>query len=248
MISIIICTLNEELYLPKLLDSLLAQEGIPFEIILVDAGSEDATQAVFEQYRLRTDIPMHFLDMSQNRGIAAQRNAGAEQAKYERLLFLDADVVLPKGFLKKAVSQLERRGINLAGTRIYAAEKSPFYRFAYWAYSNFYLPFMRLFNPVLHGCSIFSTKYLHAQVGGFRPGVLFEDFKYAADAKAYARSYLLRGTYVRTSARRFYSTSARGLLELAVAGVYSIFKAGIADKKHMKAYESTTGHHAPPKY
>ena len=43
MISIIVPALNEENYLPRLLDSLEKQNTKDYEIILADAGSKDIT-------------------------------------------------------------------------------------------------------------------------------------------------------------------------------------------------------------
>ena len=248
MISIIICTLNEEQYLPKLLDSLWLQiSDFPYEIIVVDAGSTDDTEGVVRQYQRVASFPLHFEPFNQ-RGIARQRNEGAKLAKYEQLLFLDADVVFNDDFLQTAVTQIKENGFPIAGTKLYAAEKSLGFRAVYTFYSDIYLPITRLFNPVIHGCSIFVTKTLHNQIGGFKEGILFEDFRYGVDAAKIFRPPLLRGAaYIRTSARRFYNFSPKAVGELVLGSFYSFFKAGI-DQSKMKTYEQNTGNHAAPRY
>lgn len=248
MISLIICTLNEEQYLPKLLDSIgLQTTKFPYEVIVVDAGSTDKTATVVQEYQKTSTYPLRFVAFNQ-RGIARQRNEGANQAKYEQLLFLDADVVLNKAFLETAMQQIEAKNLPIAGTKLYAAENSLGFRSVYAFYSNIYLPITRLFNPVIHGCSIFVTKTLHNQIGGFKEGILFEDFRYGVDASKIFRPPLLRGdAYVRTSARRFYNFSPKAVGELVAGSFYSFFKAGI-DQSKMTTYNQSTGNHDAPRY
>lgn len=265
MISIIICTLNEEQYLPKLLESLNRQKGnFDYEVLVVDAGSSDDTEGVVRRFKdsyfgFRQDVSdlinpnpeirysLRFVPFNQ-RGVARQRNEGAKLAKYEQLLFLDADVVLNEVFLAVALRQIESKKLPIAGTKLYAAEPSKVFRAIYSFYSNIYLPITRWFNPVIHGCSIFVTKQMHDQIGGFKEGILFEDFRYGADAAKIFRPPLLRGeAYVRTSARRFYNFSPKAVGELVKGSLKSFFKAGI-DPATMSSYEQTTGNHAPPRY
>jgi glycosyltransferase involved in cell wall biosynthesis len=181
------------------------------------------------------------------RNISTQRNIGADNAHFEHLLFLDADVVLPDNFLKGALDEIIEGNIKVAGTRIYAAEKAISYRFSYWTYSHLYLPLLRVFKPAIHGCSIFSTKEIHYKIGGFNQGIIFEDYRYGVDAAKYYKSKLLKKAFVRTSARRFYNSSFRGTMELVIAGFYSIFKAGITGK-YMREYNRNTGKHSSPQY
>jgi glycosyltransferase involved in cell wall biosynthesis len=266
MLSIIICTLNEEHYLPMLLDSIQAQKtDFEYEILVIDAGSTDNTAAVVKKYQAEDyeyktpgnqEKAVPFFRGFQNgvlrfvpseRGIAVQRNIGASFAKYEKLLFLDADVVLPNHFLQKAISEIVDNQILVAGTLIFAAEKHAVFRFVYWAYSHSYYKVVRWFNPVMHGCSIFSTKDIHNKIGGFRQGIMFEDFKYGSDAAAFYRPRLLRNTYVRTSARRFYNASPRSIWELVRGAAKSFFKSGIKQDE-FKAFHELSGNHEKPQY
>ncbi len=246
MISIVICTLNEEHYLPKLLESIKLQDGVKYEIIIADAGSDDKTGEVALKYK-EQGMPINLLVLKNLRNISAQRNKGAEAAIYDQLLFLDADVVLPKNFLKIALEEIQKKGIKVGGTKIYAAEDNFYYKSLYWNYSNIYLPVLRLFKPAVHGCCIFSTKGIHQKIGGFHEGVIFEDYRYGVDAAKYYRSKLLRKTAVKTSARRFYNATFRSMIELFLAGIYSIFRAGI-EGKYMKGYFKLSGKHSAPKY
>ena len=177
-----------------------------------------------------------------------QRNFGADHASYEQLLFLDADVLLPPDFIKESLMQISSEKIQVAGTRIYSAEANFVFRFMYWAYSAFYLPIARLNNPIIHGCSIFTTREIHRKIGGFKTDVTFEDFRYGADAEKFYRPRLLKKVFVRTSARRYYNFRLPEVTELFLAGIYSIFKAGIEGKNKMKRFHENTGKHQRPRY
>src|SRR5262245_48069869 len=94
-ISIVIPTLNEERYLPRLLESLSRGGSRSLDVIVVDGRSEDGTCEVVE--RFRREVPSHLslrLLSSPVRNVSAQRNQGAAVARHETLLFLDADVVV----------------------------------------------------------------------------------------------------------------------------------------------------------
>ena len=53
MLSIIIPTLNEEKYLPKLLDSIVKQSYKDYEIIIADNNSKDKTRSIARSYGCR---------------------------------------------------------------------------------------------------------------------------------------------------------------------------------------------------
>jgi glycosyltransferase involved in cell wall biosynthesis len=73
MLSIIICTLNEEHYLPMLLDTLNQQEGTVFEVVVMDANSDDDTAGVVRNYQTRANYPLRFFQL-QRPGLSTQRN------------------------------------------------------------------------------------------------------------------------------------------------------------------------------
>ncbi|HKN88087.1 MAG TPA: TIGR04283 family arsenosugar biosynthesis glycosyltransferase, partial [Nitrospiraceae bacterium] len=93
MISIIIPTFNEEKALPATLRRVRETEG-NYEIIVVDGGSQDQTQAL-----VRANAHLRLL--TARKGRASQMNAGAAAARGEWLLFLHADTLLPEGVLKQ---------------------------------------------------------------------------------------------------------------------------------------------------
>ncbi|HEY8503147.1 MAG TPA: TIGR04283 family arsenosugar biosynthesis glycosyltransferase [Gemmataceae bacterium] len=95
-LSVIIPALNEESSLPATLAALQPQH--PFEVIVVDGGSTDATRAAA--------APLCDRVLEAPRGRAAQMNAGAAAARGEALLFLHADCVPEEGALAEAARLL----------------------------------------------------------------------------------------------------------------------------------------------
>jgi rSAM/selenodomain-associated transferase 2 len=99
-VSVIIPTLNEADTIGEAVRSTRLQS--PREIIVVDGGSTDGTQAAAGA----ADIVLRTA-----RGRAAQMNAGAAQARGEIVLFLHADCRLAPGGLAQAVALLSRHRV-----------------------------------------------------------------------------------------------------------------------------------------
>ncbi len=84
-ISVVVPILNEERTIAALLRALMQLK--PDELILVDGGSSDGTQAICRQFGVEV--------LTSPRGRAAQMNYGARRATGDVLLFLHADTRLP---------------------------------------------------------------------------------------------------------------------------------------------------------
>lgn len=97
--SIIIPALNEEAYLPKLLESICGQSEGGFEVIVVDGKSRDKTVEKAEIYKSK----IHTLEIvtSPKASLPLQRNLGASRARGEWLVFIDADSILMPYFLER---------------------------------------------------------------------------------------------------------------------------------------------------
>jgi len=104
-ISIVIPTLNEEKFLPLLLADLAKQSYADFEVLVVDAQSEDKTIARCQKFANSFSLKVI---TSQRRNVSTQRNAGAQQAKGSWIIFMDADDRLPDYFLQGIKYQLEK--------------------------------------------------------------------------------------------------------------------------------------------
>lgn len=97
--SIIIPTLNEEKFVGKLLLDLVKQSYKDFEIVLVDAKSEDNTIREVKKYK--KSLPIRKIIQIGGRNVSRQRNTGAKCARGSYLVFLDADSRVKNNFLQK---------------------------------------------------------------------------------------------------------------------------------------------------
>ncbi|REK75800.1 glycosyltransferase family 2 protein [Paenibacillus paeoniae] len=89
IISIIVPIYNMEVYLPRCLNSLLAQSYPLFEIIAVNDGSTDGSLAVLKSYAA-ADSRIRIID-SANGGVAAARNLGLSSCRGQYIGFVDPD-------------------------------------------------------------------------------------------------------------------------------------------------------------
>jgi glycosyltransferase involved in cell wall biosynthesis len=111
-VSVIVPARNEEACLGACLESLVAQRGLSFEIIVVDDGSTDRTRAIAESFPGVKVIQPGRLPA----GWTGKNNAvtvGAKQAKGEWLLFTDADTVHRPGSLARAVVEAKEHSADL---------------------------------------------------------------------------------------------------------------------------------------
>lgn len=97
-LSIIIPCLNEEHFLPNLLEDLNFQSFTDFEVIVVDGNSDDKTAKVTTEFKSK--YPLHLYSTT-TRNVSFQRNLGAQKAKGKILIFFDADTQIPKNYLKQ---------------------------------------------------------------------------------------------------------------------------------------------------
>src|SRR4051812_43195551 len=95
LVSVIICFLNEEVFLAEAVNSVLAQAYTAWELLLVDDGSTDGSTDVARQFAGQHPHKIRYLDHDghTNRGLSASRNLGIQQAAGDLLAFLDADDV-----------------------------------------------------------------------------------------------------------------------------------------------------------
>ncbi len=88
-ISIVLCTYNRAGLLPRAIRSVLAQTFRDWQLVIVDDGSADATQAVVGSYHERD--PRIVLVRQRNRGLAVARNVGIRLSEAPFVTFLDSD-------------------------------------------------------------------------------------------------------------------------------------------------------------
>ena len=96
LVSVLMPVYNRERYLAEAIESMLAQDYRPLEIIVVDDGSTDSSAAIAQRY----GDPVRY-DYQPHGGIANARNRSLALARGEYLAFLDSDDLWEGGALAK---------------------------------------------------------------------------------------------------------------------------------------------------
>jgi glycosyltransferase involved in cell wall biosynthesis len=87
-ISVVLATYNRRHILPRAVGSVLAQEDVRFELIVVDDASRDATAGYVASL---TDPRIRIITAERNGGPSAARNLGLRAARAGIVAFLDSD-------------------------------------------------------------------------------------------------------------------------------------------------------------
>jgi len=107
--SIIIPTLNEEKYLPKLLNDLSKQTEKDFEVIIADGYSKDNTKKAVKEFKKKLSVKFY---QTKLKNVAAQRNYGAKKSIGEYIVFFDADSRINSSFLNRVnKSIINKKGL-----------------------------------------------------------------------------------------------------------------------------------------
>lgn len=208
-ISVIIPTLNEVAGIDAALAPLLSSSPVA-EVIVVDGGSTDGTQAKALAHGAKL--------LASAAGRAQQMNAGAALATGNILLFLHADTRLPAGF-----QQLVRQGLGLSGVVGGAfqfrldGDAALFHfleRLTNWRARRLQMPY--------GDQALFMRTQTFRALGGFPEMPIMEDFELVRRLKYRGRICIIPAPAI-TSARRWQN---RGLIkttilnQIVIAGYY----------------------------
>lgn len=111
-LSVIIPARNEAKSLPLLLEDLRTQSAKPFEIICVDDDSSDATAEIAASKGVRVISLHHKPDGWMGKTWACQN--GANAARGDLLLFLDADVRLANNAIQRLMRTYSEQGCTIS--------------------------------------------------------------------------------------------------------------------------------------
>jgi len=225
-VSIVIPTLNEEKTLPGLLDSIKIQEFDDYEVIIADAHSTDRTREIALSYGCRVvdgGLP------------AVGRNAGAAAANGEFLFFLDADVILPPGFIRNVYDEMQDRYIDLATCEIkplsdYRLDQVIHRMMNLAVLLNLWL------DPKAFGFCIFVTKRLFNRTGGFDETVyVAEDNDFVKRASSFRTLRYLTSACIMVSIRRFEKEGRFAYMKKGIKlNLYRAFKGEIRNDEVVK--------------
>lgn len=192
MLSIIIPTLNEEKYLPLLLEQIKKQNFKDYEIIIADANSKDKTKEIAAKYNCRI-VPGGLPGYG--------RNKGAKKAKGDVFLFMDADnIFLPENFLKELLEEFKKRKLGVASFPIHI-QGNKFDKLNYKAYNWFVKTTQNFIAHTFN--SVLVKKEIFERISGFDEKIkIAEDFDFAKRASKIAKFGFIETKPVITSNRR----------------------------------------------
>jgi glycosyltransferase involved in cell wall biosynthesis len=223
-LSVIIPTLNEERYLPRLLESLGRQTFQDFETIVSDGNSQDKTREIASGFGVR-------LTTSAERSPACQRNAGARVATGDVLLFFDADTFLLPDFLEKIVGEFKQR--QLGGGCFYLEFESDHLRHKLVEISYNFFCFLRQYlSPISVGTGIILKREFHERLHGFDETIFVaEDYDYCHRLAKVAYFRVLKSRRLFYSVRRLDKEgNLRTLLKWLYMGLFTLFNIPIRKK------------------
>ncbi|HXK76343.1 MAG TPA: glycosyltransferase family A protein, partial [Bacteroidaceae bacterium] len=110
--SLIVPVYNRPNEVDELLQSIQEQTMIPYEIVIVEDGSEISCEQVVKHYA--SHLPIVYYTKS-NGGPGAARNYGAAHATGDYLIILDSDVLLPPHYIQTLTEVLETESIDAFG-------------------------------------------------------------------------------------------------------------------------------------
>lgn len=225
LISVVTTVRNEERNLGALLDSLLVQEG-PFEIIIVEAYSEDKTWELAQEYARQNPDRIFAFRQGGSRGEG--RNFGADKAKGERLAFIDGDCIASPNWLRELRAAASKQAIvagrtvlmgyrpfaELSRVELHLRGSDVSYPSANLLYDTALFRRIRGFDPRFHTAEDIDLNYRAVEAGA--------TILYAERAVVYARA---RDTFYGFFRQAFWNGYGRKQLTLkhgALWGHYSL--------------------------
>lgn len=176
-LSFVVPAYNEEHYIGKCLDSILketAQSPVPCEVIVVNNASTDRTAEVVQRY------PSVKLVNETEKGLPKARQAGFDASTGDLIANVDADAVLPHGWITTVIKEFadDPRLVALSGPHVYydlgkttRAFMKIFYAIAYVAY--FLNRFIFRNSSLVQGGNFVVTRTGMEKIGGFNTKIHF---------------------------------------------------------------------------
>jgi len=166
------------------------------EVVFVDDGSEDKTLAIIEGYVPKMDMPTKVFHQEW-KGLGSARNVVVNNASGKYIIWVDGDMQLPRSFVRKQVTFMERNpsvGIGKGKYGIYVQENlvSTLENMEFIA-SNFRLKGKENSTPLGTGGSIYRFEAIR-QVGGFDQNITGSGEDMDAEYRIKASGWLLNIT------------------------------------------------------
>lgn len=215
-VSVVIPTLNEERFLPHLLENLSNQTFDDFEVIVADAGSKDKTAKLAKEWGAR---------VVKGGKPGPGRNAGAKAAKGEHIFFFDADVELPDRFLELALDEISRKNFDCATWAVNASDGDISYKLLFEALARAQHVAINMGAGLAGGFAIYCSKKVFKKIKGFDETLyLSEDHDFVERAGKVGSFGFLTSVTAGVSTRRWQK---EGGIKLGAKYIYSMIYMGL---------------------
>jgi glycosyltransferase involved in cell wall biosynthesis len=197
---VVIPAKNEEILLPRLLESLKNQDYpliCQTKILLADAGSTDRTVDIALGFKNRLNISVIEGGLP-----SVGRNNGARNADSRYLLFIDADIeIADASLLRRAVDLMNRKHLHCVTADILCRD-GQFMDMLLYSLNNIAQRLSRYHRPFATGMFMLVDRARFEQLGGFDEAALYaEDYQFTQQISR-SRFRVLRGGVLSTN-RRF---------------------------------------------
>ncbi len=200
---VVIPCYNEEAYVGGLLTDLAEQSYKPGTVIVADCASKDATVAVAERYE--SLLPLKVIQSSAQ-SPAAARNSGVKVLQCpaeDYLVFVDADMRLPDGFLAKIREVSSDHPVDFISPAFRSDGKHRGDAFSIRQMNTYNRRMIANGKVAGIGGVMIVRKAIHDSVGGFPEDVAQDDMGYVARLTAAgATAYYAGDAYAINSSRR----------------------------------------------
>lgn len=233
MISIVIPTLNESVYLADTLQSIFDAISNPIQIIVVDGGSVDNTVEIATKFGVQVLLC--------GNGRSYQMNAGAAVATGDILMFLHGDTLVPIGFdrwveecINFAKSSLPKEEQSIAGAfNLKINSDRSGLRWVEWGVKVR----SKFFNLPYGDQALFLKASTFNELGGFPELPIMEDFVFVRSLLKHGKITIVAAA-VTTSARRW---EQQGIFKTTIINQIMIlgYYLGISPDRLKQWYRST---------
>lgn len=209
--SVVVPVLNEEKFIAKFLQSMNNQTQKNFEVIIVDNGSTDKTLEIIESEKKKINYELRVTHCTE-RGISYARNFGAQKAKYDYVVFFDADSKPKADWIELATKLFEKdKRTKVLGGVVAYSYKTPWQMIYYNGYTVVVFGYLYLSKLIYGKCTIPGNcmaikKDFFFKAGAF-PHLIAEDLAFSSNAYKFMKNrieYVFNlGLVVQASSRRF---------------------------------------------
>jgi glycosyltransferase involved in cell wall biosynthesis len=170
-VSVILATFNRQNLVGRAIRSVLSQDFLGFELIVVDDGSTDQSAEVIAAFRLK-DSRVSYIHQ-QNQGLASARNSGVAAAKGRYVTFLDSDDEYHRSHLRLRKEMLDANPQVMmlhGGVEVINGSS---------LVPDYYHPGRLVDIQICAvGATFFYRRELHSLIGGFRDREFGEDTEF----------------------------------------------------------------------